>query len=512
VLCLSCSLLLCQGSDDSHTETRLFTLEQAEALLDAGKREEAISNLREYIRIHPRDFAGYVLLGSIYADASQPEQAAPLLRQAVTLAPRSADAHLNLGVVEISLGNREAGKREFQIAVTIDPAKSEALYNLGKLAFEEKDYAAAAGFFSRFVASSPMDIEGLLHLLQCGIKTSDAKTVTRIRSNLLNLAPGDGNLHMHIGDWLTEARDYEAAQEEFGLALRLLPASDEVRFRYAAMYLQWGQPQKALELLSPVASSHARDAFFHHLLGQCHERELDPVKACLEYEQAIKIDPDQELYYLSLASLFLSQRVISAAEKVLTEARTRFPGSAPVRVATGFLELEAGSPDDAMNDYTQAVAIAPSSPLACQLLGRIQMAEGKYKEAVSALRRAAQLNPTDAQADFYMGLAYMNLENEADMALNSFLRSLKLDPDSASTYYWIGAVYLRRKHQYNLAAQYLQEALRRAPGWGAAHQLLIQCYRFLGDDAKAAEQSRKYRDAMWLAQPRSDLHAFLERR
>ena len=510
VLLLSGVFLLHLGLGVSAQERKPPTLEQVEVLLDEGQSEAAVAELREYVRIHPQDFRGYLLLGTVYAQTSQPEKAAPVLRRAVTLAPRSADAHLNLGVVEVALGNSEAGRREFQSALAIDPAKREALFNLGRLSFQEGDYATAASFFSKYVALSPTDISGLLRLLQCAIKTRDTDTVTKIRSNLLKLAPEDAALHSQLGKWLADARDYAAAREEFDLALRLSPASDEVRFRYAAMCLQQGQPRKAVGLLSPMTSTYEHNASFHYLLAQCYERELDPAKAYVAYEKAIEIDPNQELYYLSLASLLLSYRATSEAEKVLTEALDRFPKSVQVRVAAGLLELETGNPEAAMSDYRQAIALAPESPLACQLLGRIQLDQGNFQEAISTLQRAARLSPTDAQPHFLAGLAYMRLEDGSDMALKSFLRSLKLNPDLPSTYYWIGVVYLRRKQQYNLAAQYLLEAVRRAPGSGAAHQSLIQCYRLLGDNTKAEEQARKYREAMRSVQPLSDLKAFLE--
>jgi tetratricopeptide (TPR) repeat protein len=426
------------------------------------------------------------------------------------LAPRSAEAHLNLGVVEVALGNSEAARREFQAVLAIDPAKGEALFNLGKLFFQKEDYVTAERFFSKFAALSPVDTNGLLHLLQCAIKTKDAGTVTKARSNLLKLAPEDAALHTHVGKWLADARDYEAAREEFDLALRLSPASDEARLQYANMCLQQGQAQKAVELLSPLTQTYEHDAFFHYLLAQCYERELDPARAYVDYEKAIEIDPNRELYYLSLASLFLSYRVTSEAERVLTIALDRFPRSVQIRVAAGLLELESGNPEDAMSDYRQAIALAPESPLAFQLLGRIQMAQGDLQEAISTFQRTVRLNPTDAQPDFLAGLAYMRLGDQPDMALKSFLLSLQLNPDSPGTYYWIGMIYLRRKHQYNLAAQYFLEALRRAPGWGAAHQSLIQCYRFLGEYTKAEEQARKYREAMRSVQPLSDLKAFLE--
>jgi len=272
-----------------------------------------------------------------------------------------------------------------------------------------------------------------------------------------------------------------------------------------------GDYSSAAGFLSKFVAFSPAEADGHYLLGQCYARQLDPKGAYLEYVQAIKLDPDQETYYISLASLLLSQRGTGGAEEVLAKALNRFPRSVTIWVAAGLVELEAGNPDDAMKDYDEAIALAPKSSSAWQLLGRIQVAQGELQKAISTFQRAAQLDPADAQPDFLAGVAYMRLENGSDMALKSFLRSLHLNPDFPDTYYWLGTLYLRRKQQYNLAAQYFRQALRRAPAWGAAHQLLIQCYRLLGDNAKAEEQVRKYRNSMRSSQPLSDLKVFLEK-
>ena len=71
---------------------------------------------------------------------------------------------------------------------------------------------------------------------------------------------------------------------------------------------------------------------------------------------------------------------------------------------------------------------------------------------------------------------------------------MKLDPNRASTYYWLGSLYFHRDHDYRVAAQYLEQAVDRAPELEAAHQMLIQAYKRLGDGAKAAAQLRRYEE------------------
>jgi len=79
-------------------------------------------------------------------------------------------------------------------------------------------------------------------------------------------------------------------------------------------------------------------------------------------------------------------------------------------------------------------------------------------------------------------------------ALEHFKRSLELDPNRASTYYWLGSLYFHRNQEYPVAVQYLEQALDRAPELEAAHQMLIQAYKRLGEDAKAALELRRYQE------------------
>jgi tetratricopeptide (TPR) repeat protein len=122
------------------------------------------------------------------------------------------------------------------------------------------------------------------------------------------------------------------------------------------------------------------------------------------------------------------------------------------------------------------------------------LAQRRYPEAIATLEQAAKIAPADAGIHFYAGEAWIKTEQGTERALEHFKRSLELDPDRASTYYWLGSLYFHRHHDYRVAVQYLGQAVDRAPELEAAHQMLIQAYKRLGEDAKAAGQLRRYQE------------------
>ena len=291
------------------------------------------------------------------------------------------------------------------------------------------------------------------------------------------LAPQDAALHAKVACWLAESRDSPAAQKEFELVIGLAPE--------ASLYAQ---------------------------LGHCYRQVRDQAKALAAYEKAIQRDPNQEQYYIEVAELLSSRDLAGPARDVMGRAVARFPNSINIRVRTGLLELEGGNLAGALKAYEYATALDSNSPPVLQLLGRIQMARGNYPEAVATFERAAQLAPAEAAIHFYEGQAWMKMDDGSDRALKCFAHSLQLDPGHAATYYWLGSIYFHRKRDYRRAVEYLEQALSRTPELEAAHQMLIQSYRLLGDEGKAAEQMRKHREAMRRAQLRSDLRSVEDRR
>jgi tetratricopeptide (TPR) repeat protein len=279
-----------------------------------------------------------------------------------------------------------------------------------------------------------------------------------------SLAPGNLALHVQAACWLAGSTFGEVMNKEFEVVLSLAP------------------------------SQTSSGSVWFSRLGQCYERATDSNRAARAFQAAIDLDPDTEGNYFQLAHLFAREGMVGPASETMGRATAYFPHSVAARVEAGKIELEAGNPERALEIQRQAATLDPQSPAVLSLLGRIQLTQRRYPEAIASLEQAAKLAPADAGIQFYAGQAWLKTEEGTERALEHFKRSLELDANRASTYYWLGSLYFYRKHDYRITAQYLEEAVGRSPDMEAAHQMLIQAYKRLGEDQKAAVQLRRYQE------------------
>src|SRR5689334_20746417 len=82
----------------------------------------------------------------------------------------------------------------------------------------------------------------------------------------------------------------------------------------------------------------------------------------------------------------------------------------------------------------------PGGPRAL-LSGKRLVEQGKYPQAITKLKAATSLLPTNAQAWNYLGLAYHYAGQNAE-AEGAYQRALALDRDLTETHYNLGLLYL----------------------------------------------------------------------
>jgi predicted O-linked N-acetylglucosamine transferase (SPINDLY family) len=106
-------------------------------------------------------------------------------------------------------------------------------------------------------------------------------------------------------------------------------------------------------------------------------------------------------------------------------------GAAADRVATvlarGLAQHKAGRLAEALDSYTQVLALDPDQPYALHLLGEICHRAGKNERAVELIERAVKLLPELAEAHNNLGTAYQALGRLAD-AEASYRRAIGIKP------------------------------------------------------------------------------------
>src|SRR6266853_3541855 len=369
-----------------------------------------------------------------------------------------------LGSAKIEQAGREAAKRQLSQVLERDPTNKEALFGLGRLMADEGDFASARSLFARYVVISPTEPAAWAYVMRCAVGEDDPKRAAHAQRQIENFAPANLGLHTQAACWLASSTFREVTNKEFELVIALAP------------------------------SQTGSGSLWCSRLGQCYEVAKDTSRAVRAFQAAIDLDPHTESHYFRLAHLFAKEGLAGPASETMTLAVAHFPHSVVARVEAGSIEIEAGNPERALEIQRQAAALDPQSPAVLSLLGRIQLALRRYPEAIATLEQAAKLAAADAGIQFYAGQAWMKTEQGTERALEHFKRSLALDPNRASTYYWLGSLYFHRYQEYRVATQYLEQAVRRSPDMEAAHQMLIQSYKRLGEDEKAASQLRRYQE------------------
>ncbi len=170
--------------------------------------------------------------------------------------------------------------------------------------------------------------------------------------------------------------------------------------------------------------------------------------------EAIELDPNYAMARALLAEALYSQAILGWTE---------FPDR----------ELSRGT-----DEARKAIVLAPDEPDGYRALGRILLARAEYDPAQNALKRAVEINPSDANALAAWGTV-QSFTGKIAEAIDSLEFALKLDPMLEPNYVFDLAVayYLARRHEDALRiaerglARYPDFPMFNAPAAAAAAQL-----------------------------------------
>jgi tetratricopeptide (TPR) repeat protein len=162
-----------------------------------------------------------------------------------------------------------------------------------------------------------------------------------------------------------------------------------------------------------------------------------------------------------------------------------------------------------VNVFQSAAQHYPNSPRLAIGLGMALYSRGNYDDAVKALLKAADLNPSDPRCYYFLSKAYDSSPSQAEEVIQRFHRFAELQPQNASAHYyyamsmWKG----RRAQDANLDVRQIESLLKRSialdPKLAEAHLQLGNLY---SDQSKYADAIPEYKRALQLNADLADAH------
>lgn len=406
-------------------------------------------------------------------------------------------------------------------AETADRRLQSALahYNSGAYAAAQQELES----LERNAAHS-FDAQELLGLVYSA-EGEDAKA-TLCFEEAVRLKPDSGPARNNLATNLARVGKSSLAEKEFKKVVELEPASYDANHNLGEFYVAKGDIAAAIPYLERARAAdgaaydngydlalayektgHLREAEgqirallkqkdtaeLHDLLGEVEEQSGKYVVAVNEYEAAAHAEPSESNIFDWGGELLLHQ-TWGPAIQVFSAGLKRYPQSSRLAAGLGLAFFLQGNYDEAVKALMKATDLNPSDPNAYYFLNKAyDQSLNQADEVIQRFRRFAELRPNDAQAvlDYAVSLWKGKRSDTGpahlDQVESLLKKAIALDPSSSEAHLQLGDLYSQRK-EYSQAVPEYQEALKLAPGLPEAHFRLGQAYVHLGKDDLAQKE------------------------
>jgi tetratricopeptide (TPR) repeat protein len=152
----------------------------------------------------------------------------------------------------------------------------------------------------------------------------------------------------------------------------------------------------------------------------------------------------------------------------------KYPNEAKKQYEKGAKAQRQGKPQEAIEHYEKALAIAPGMYFARNNLASLYLQNQRFGEAETEFKKVTAENPADATAYFNLANVYL-LTDRLNEARDSIEEGLKRQPQSAFGEFLMGSVLIKRGNARE-AEKRFRIALNNDPGLANAHLALVNLY------------------------------------
>jgi tetratricopeptide (TPR) repeat protein len=431
-------------------------------LAHAGDLSHAEAELRLAVELAPSDPRYLSNLASILRAEKKPTEALDYYRRALQIDPQNAVIRRNLALALWDAGQLSEAGTVLQAVLNTKPTDRYTTLMLGMLEERQGHHAQAAsllGSVPDLVEHDPESVLALAHsYYQTGQKAQAAQTLALLQGVHTVAAAA----MFSAARLAVDSDDPETGKK---MALELIRRGDEVGRSY-------------------------------NLLGHIYQREGKLSEAVASFDEAIAHEPRAEGHYLDLIRALAAYNQWRPALEVARKAVEQFPGSESLYESKGLTETVLLLTRDALQSYTRAREINPSSAKANLGLGVAQRAAGMAEEGAATFERGIQQFPGDALHYQEYGLMLLKKAASGDVkaelrAVSLLEKALALDGTLSEAHYELGNVALNHGDMPS-ARTHLEQAAKLEPDLSKIHYALSRLYRRVNRPAEAATEFEAY--------------------
>jgi len=406
-------------------------------------------------------------------------------------------------------------EREFQAAVEqYKQGKfSEAAAGLENLVREVPQSFEAQELLGLVYAAQSQDAKANRHLEEAvRLKPDSAPARTNLAANLVRmgklspaqeqfekaaeLEPQNFDTNHNLGEFYARAGTLPKAALYLERAQKIDPSSYDNGYDLALAYILTGKLSDGRQLIHDLLKQ-KNTAELHNLLGELEEKDGQFVAAENEYEAAAHEDPSESNLF-DWGSELLLHRTLGPAVDVFQKATERYPKSARLMVGLGVALYSRGNYDEAVSALLKGADLNPSDARCYLFLSRAyDSSPGQAQEVIQRFRRFAELEPANAHALYYYAMSLWKGKRAEDPDVDFhqiealLKKAVALDPNYPEAHLQIGNLYSAQNKYKDAIPEYVR-ARELNPDLADAYYRLGQAYVRTGEKELAQQQFQVY--------------------
>ncbi len=352
-----------------------------------------------------------------------------------------SQAYALRGWVYLASNRASEARAAFDEAGKLDSRNASALIGQGEILYADGRYTDALARFDDAIQRAPEDVDAV-----CGsAKTKIALERLQEAKTQLTAARSTFKGEMGVALWLGKAEEAlgnkSVAESEYNVAIELadpqLQNAVEPYSALATLLAAQGRGAEAFKKLEAAKTKLADTPALHRAFGDVLASQGKFDEAVVHYEKALSTKEDNGVRF-RLGQMYRKMRKLDLATAEfakVSEADKDYPGLALER---GMLFEEAGEVQKALEQFQGALAKAPKDLDLMLRVGAAYVSIGQADEALKMLTKVYEQRPNSAEANHFLGRAYLRQGGlQVTAAMPRLRRAAELDPNRAEYHLYV---------------------------------------------------------------------------
>lgn len=328
---------------------------------------DAIDAFENVIAVNPTDVLAYNHLGTIYAAQNNHEKAVATYKRGLQIDPNHPIIQFNLAKSLEAMHDDTSAIQAYDAALRAKPGWQEAVIEYAKLLLNHRKTRLAGELVQNAIGLHPQDFGLYAQMGQILMRQSNFKKAASSFEIANRLVSGNAENLKNLAEAFEKLGKKEEAVLTIKKAESVEPEDEKIKKSAASILLTAEKYREAAEVIRQLGSANKNDCEVLDLAGQ-YSILIGRNDSAQNFASKIKkIDPDYGIYLYSFASRFFQKGNLEAAKENVKAFIDENMKNIPAWLLLGQIDEKLGNSEEALDDFSTAVAFDPNNFLAEKL-------------------------------------------------------------------------------------------------------------------------------------------------